>query len=150
MDHKVSQVGKEALKFSEGVRETCYYDSKGLPTIGVGHLIKPTEQHLLTGRLTMSQVDEMLTQDLAVVENWINAHCKWSSPINQNEFDALANFLFQYNIDSSKYTNTRATIISGNRDKIAQALMQFVNITAGKGDQKLLPRRIREIKMFRG
>ena len=48
----------------EGKRHKAYRDSRGLLTIGVGHLIKPNEQWMITATLTDEQVEDLFKSDL--------------------------------------------------------------------------------------
>jgi lysozyme len=146
---KLSSAGNKLIITNEGEKSTMYLDSRGIPTIGIGHLIlQPSENYLLTATLTQDQIENLFIKDIARVETWINQNCIWNPSIKQCEFDALCSFLHQYNID--KYPNTKAAIINGDRTEIINAILQFRNIVAGSGDNELLPRRQREIAMFKG
>lgn len=52
----------DRIKKNEGLRLQVYKDSKGLPTIGYGHLIKPGEEALMNG-ITKEQADMLFAQD---------------------------------------------------------------------------------------
>ena len=55
IEENLMAIAESTLDFitkEEGKRNTAYKDVKGLPTIGVGHLIRPGEQHLLTATLS--------------------------------------------------------------------------------------------------
>ena len=146
---KISENGIKLLKISEGIRYSAYKDGKGNWTTGIGHLIRPNEQYLITKKLSNDEVNAIFQKDIQFVENWINSYCTWKPPIIQQEFDSLCDFLFQYNIDLEDYANTKKIIISGNRDLILKQLLCFVNQKKGSGDNLLLPRRKREISLFK-
>ena len=76
----------------EGKRNKAYKDSKGLWTIGVGHLIKSDEQYLLNAVLTDQQVEDLFKSDL----KWCDAAVMDSvrAPLNQNQMDALYSLCF--------------------------------------------------------
>ena len=60
IEENVMAIAKSTLALIEGFegkKNTAYKDSKGLWTIGVGHLIKPSEQYLLHATLTDQQID---------------------------------------------------------------------------------------------
>ena len=147
MSKKVSTNGRNLVKLNEGIRNKMYKCSAGHNTIGCGHLILANEGHLLNTTLTSVQIDELLDKDLIKVENWLNKNCSWTS---QNEFDALASFIFQYGVGfENKYHNSFAILTSGDRARIVDLLKTgFVNIVAGSGKKELLPRRLREIELF--
>ena len=63
IEENIMAIAKSTLDFitkEEGSRNKAYKDTKGLWTIGVGHLIKADEQHLITATLTDEQVEELL------------------------------------------------------------------------------------------
>ena len=76
----------------EGVSNKAYKDSKGLWTIGVGHLIKPNEPHLFDAVLTDEQVEELFKSDLKWCEDTIASSVR--VPLNQNQYDALYSLCF--------------------------------------------------------
>ena len=67
IEENIMAIAKSTLDFiikEEGARNKAYKDSKGLWTIGVGHLIKADEQHLINTTLTDAQVEDLLKSDL--------------------------------------------------------------------------------------
>ena len=67
IEENIMAIAKSTLDFitkEEGARNKAYKDSKGLWTIGVGHLIKADEQNLINATLTDEQVKELLKSDL--------------------------------------------------------------------------------------
>lgn len=89
---KVSDNGLNFIKNEEGSMKKAYKDQGGLWTIGVGHLIRADEKHLLTDTLTDDQILALLRNDIGVTENAINNWVK--QPLTQNQFDALASLIF--------------------------------------------------------
>lgn len=145
---KISENGRKLLIELEGFKNKAYPDSKGLPTIGIGHLIKANEQQLLAKTLTDQEVNDLFAQDIAHAESWINTNCKWQP--NQNQFDAMCSFLHQYHIDSPKYPNTRKAFVSGNIPEICRILnSDFNHVDPKKKDDKLVKRRQRELALFK-
>lgn len=145
---KISENGKNLLIENEGFRNKVYPDSKGLPTIGIGHLIKPNEQYLKTKVLTDAEVYELFAHDIAHAENWINTNCKWQP--NQSQFDVMCSFLHQYNIDSPKYPNTRKAFVVGDTSEICRILNNdFNHADPSKRDNQLVKRRQRELALFK-
>jgi lysozyme len=76
----------------EGFKNKAYKDSKGLLTIGVGHLIKTDEDHLLTATLSDQEVKDLLKSDL----KWCSEAVETSVrvPLTQRQFDALYSLCF--------------------------------------------------------
>jgi len=55
---------KALIKRFEGERLTAYKDAAGYWTIGIGHLIKSNEQHLIGATITADQSDTLFKMDL--------------------------------------------------------------------------------------
>jgi lysozyme len=95
IEENIMAIAKSTLDFitkEEGSRNKAYKDSKGLWTIGVGHLIKADEQHLLTATLTDDQVEELLRSDLRWCSEAVESSVK--VPLTQGQFDALYSLCF--------------------------------------------------------
>ena len=95
IEENIMAIAKSTLSFitkEEGSRNKAYKDSKGLWTIGVGHLIKPDEQHLITATLTDEQVEELLRNDLKWCSEAVESSVK--VPLTQPQFDALYSLCF--------------------------------------------------------
>lgn len=141
----ISKNGIELIKLNEGLKLNKYICSAGKPTIGYGHLITSTENYVT---ITKEKAEQLLGLDLKTVENWLNKNASWC---NQNEFDALSSFLFQYgtNLLARGFTNTHNAFVSGNRKEIARILEKDFNHAVAKNkDNRLIPRRQRELKLF--
>ena len=95
IEENIMAIAESTLAFitkEEGARNKAYKDSKGLWTIGVGHLIKPDEQYLITATLTNEQVEELLRSDLKWCSEAVESSVK--VPLDQNQFDALYSLCF--------------------------------------------------------
>ena len=84
----------------EGKRNKAYKDSKGLWTIGVGHLIKSSEQYLLHTTLTDEQVEDLFKSDLKWCDEAVNESIR--APLNQHQYDALYSLCFNIGADNFK------------------------------------------------
>lgn len=124
----------------EGFRTRAYKDTKGLWTIGVGHLIKPNEQHLITTELTKIGVDSLLRQDLAECQRCIDKMVR--APINQNQFDALCSLCF--NIGTEHFTES-SVLRHLNQLNYAQAANDFL---LWNKPPELIERRKKEKALF--
>lgn len=63
------------IKKNEGVRNKLYKDSKGLWTIGIGHLVKPEEMILFKGKtLSDKQVEDLFKKDVEQKMSLIRKH----------------------------------------------------------------------------
>lgn len=54
------------IEQEEGRRAQMYHDQDGNPTIGIGHLILPHEQWMLTATLTDQQIDDIFADDMKI------------------------------------------------------------------------------------
>jgi lysozyme len=105
IEENIMAIAKSTLSFitkEEGARNKAYKDSKGLWTIGVGHLIKSDEQHLINATLTDEQVEELLRSDLKWCSEAVESSVK--VPLSQNQFDALYSLCF--NIGGTAFKNS--------------------------------------------
>jgi len=124
----------------EGKRNKAYKDSKGLWTIGVGHLIKSDEQYLLHATLTDQQVEDLFKSDL----KWCDAAVMDSvrAPLNQNQMDALYSLCFNIGADHFKRSEVVQHINQLDYIKAADAFLNWSNPPV------LKPRRQKERELF--
>jgi lysozyme len=95
IEENLMAIAESTLDFitkEEGSRNKAYKDSKGLPTIGVGHLIKADEPHLLTATLSDQEVKDLLKNDLKWCSEAVESSIK--VPLSQKQFDALYSLCF--------------------------------------------------------
>ncbi len=156
-------ISQKGMDFIRGLETSGIYynrmllDSRGLPTIGVGHLIRPDESFegvdLMTGTLTNEQVDRLFHQDLKVFVDAANNAI--TRPIGQNEFDAVISILYNIGkgwgdgigqeatfiqlIDS---TGSISNTLNKSKEQIAMAIMKFHFPT------NLTERRAKEARLF--
>jgi lysozyme len=124
----------------EGYRNKAYKDTKGLWTIGVGHLIKSDEQHLINATLTDEQVKELLKSDLKWCSEAVETSVK--VPLTQKQFDALYSLCF--NIGETAFKkSTVVRRLNANDYKGAADAIEMWNKPA-----VLIPRRKREKALF--
>lgn len=106
---QLSDNGVEFIRKFEGYYPYVYKDSAGLPTIGIGHLIKPGEKFATP--MMAEAAKKLFLQDVAHAVKFVNAHAAVS--LNNNQADAL--FSFTYNVGGGgfaqssvlKYTNLK-------------------------------------------
>ena len=143
IEENIMAIAKSTLDFitkEEGARNKAYKDSKGLWTIGVGHLIKSDEQHLITATLTDDQVEELLRSDLRWCSEAVESSVK--VPLTQRQYDALYSLCF--NIGEGAFRkSTVVKRINANDLKGAADAIEMWN-----KPEVLVPRRKREKAMF--
>lgn len=100
---QISQAGLDAIVHREGSKLSAYRDSRGIPTIGVGHT--GTEDEVYMGLTwTEVQVNAALANDVKWAENAVNSYV--TVPLTQNQFDALVSFTF--NVGASGFDHSSA------------------------------------------
>lgn len=95
---KLSKAGVESLVFEEGIRNKAYKDTVGVWTIGVGHTGPEVKEGLVW---TNSQVMVAFRDDVKWAEDAVNA---LNVPLNQNQFDAMVDFVF--NIGETQFNGS--------------------------------------------
>lgn len=142
MVRRMSSKGRAWLVRSEGVRRTMYRDTRGLPTIGVGHLIQPGEEHLLTATLTDAQTDELLERDLDRFERAVS-DTRTPVPLLQDQFDALVHFAFNVGVNAYNSSTLKQRLEAGEPpERIRNAWMMWT------ANPELVGRRRKEWQHF--
>lgn len=73
----------------EGCKLRPYLDSAGLPTIGIGHLIRPGESFTI---ITQGEAEELLKRDM---QNAVRSVLRLiNRPLTDNQYAALLSFTF--------------------------------------------------------
>ena len=128
------------ITHEEGFRNKAYKDSKGLLTIGVGHLIKASEPHLVNATLSDQEVKELLKSDLKWCSEAVETSVK--VPLTQKQFDALYSLCFNIGEGAFK-KSTVVKRLNANDYKGAADAIEMWNKPA-----VLIPRRKREKALF--
>lgn len=119
----ITQSTIDYIMEEEGFRTKAYRDSKGLLTIGVGHLIKPDEPHLKTAVLTHEEVMELLRSDL----KWCSEAVERSVrvPLTQTQFDALYSLCFNIGETNFKKSTVVRRLNDGDYQGAADAILMW-------------------------
>jgi len=145
MENNIVAITKSTFEFItgfEGKRNKAYKDSKGLWTIGVGHLIKVNEQHLMHETLTDDQVEELFKSDLKWCDAAVNDSIR--APLNQHQYDALYSLCF--NIGGTNFA--KSTVVKKiNENDMQGAADAILNWNK---PEVLVNRRKRERALFLG
>lgn len=142
---ELSPNGKEFIKREEGEKLTGYLDSRGIPTIGVGHTGKVGDNPVTAGmRITAGTSDKLLTQDVAWVQSTINNNVRVT--LTQNQYDALCSLIFNIGARAFISSTVLRRINHSDYKEAAEAMLMWQR--AGKDLTALLPRRRREYTLF--
>ena len=119
----ITQSTIDYIMEEEGFRTKAYKDSKGLLTIGVGHLIKPDEPHLKTAVLTHEEVMELLRSDL----KWCSEAVERSVrvPLTQAQFDALYSLCFNIGETNFRKSTVVRKLNEGDYQGAADAILMW-------------------------
>ncbi|WP_250501978.1 glycoside hydrolase family protein [Caballeronia sp. AZ7_KS35] len=113
------------LRRDEGVRYSTYNDTKGIPTVGVGHNLQA--KPLPTGwkcPLNDVQVNSLLDDDLADVFCDLDRSLPWWSDLNDVRQRVLANMAFNLGITKLLgFRNTLAAMRQGKFDAAADGML---------------------------
>jgi len=166
---KTSQNGLEFITRWEGVVLNPYLDVASLWTIGVGHLIKPTDsfstisntqvKELLSSKdknhpasklsITRSEALEILANDVTVTEAALLKAIK--VPLSQNQFDALISFGFNCGPGVFKTSAACRAVTEGKMSDVPELLLQWSKVRIGgelKTNKGLFARRTSEGELF--
>jgi lysozyme len=126
IEENIMAIAESTLAFiteEEGKRNKAYKDSKGLWTIGVGHLIRPGEQHLMTATLSDKEVEDLLKSDLKWCSDAVERSVK--VPLKQAQFDALYSLCF--NIGGTNFSQSTVVrkLNAGDLKGAADAILMW-------------------------
>ncbi len=140
---KTSQAGLAFLAQNEGTVLHVYNDSRGIPTIGVGHMLTEAEKAsgVFNGGITEAQALALLATDVGTAESWVNKGVTVS--ITQNMFDALVDFT--YNCGGGAFTNSTLLRLLNTGDDMSAVADQFL---VWDKPVEILGRRRRERTLF--
>lgn len=145
MGQTISARGLEFIAREEGCVLHPYNDSRGLATIGIGHLLHMSSvtsaDRARWAGFTMKDALALLRKDAQVTIDAI--HRDVSVPINQNEFDAVCSLIFNIGTGGFHSSTVRRLLNQRNYKGAAKAFEMWHIGGAG-----LLGRRKREEALF--
>jgi lysozyme len=101
----------------------AYNDSRGILTIGYGHVIKSGDPYNAGTVLSQSEMDVLLQKDIA----WVNAAIQSlvKVPITQSQYDALADFIFNVGAGGFATSTVLKDLNAGDNVGAANAFMMW-------------------------
>lgn len=138
-----SDEGISLIKKFEGCELEAYKCAAGVWTIGYGHTegVKPNDE------MDRQAAEELLALDLQVYEKslgWII-----TSPLNQQQFDALVSFTFNLGETNLASSTLRKVLNEGDYDEVPNQIRRW-NKASGKVNDGLIRRREAEALLFQG
>lgn len=141
---QTSTNGLNFIAHEEGTVLHVYKDVAGIPTIGVGHVLRPGESY--PNGITHDQALTLLKQDVSTAEHAVNVGVKVA--LSQNAFDALTSFVFNVGTGAFASSTLLKVLNEGNHQAAADELPRWCHAPAGVVNQGLLGRRNRERALF--
>lgn len=126
----ISSDGLALIKLFEGFRPMPYLDVAGLPTVGVGHLIRQGED--FTQGITEAQAEDLLRKDVETSERAVVRLTP--RQLDQSQFDALVSFTFNLGVGAYQRSTLRQCVIAGHDDLVPD---QFLRWTRAGGMVRL-------------
>lgn len=134
-----SELGLNKLKQREGIRLRAYLDTKGVPTIGVGH----TGPEVCLGLIwTTQKAMEVLEKDVKWAEDAVNENVKVA--LQQHQFDALVSFVFNIGVAAFKRSTCLKLLNEKAYDLAASAMLMW------NKPPEIIGRRESEVEQFNG
>lgn len=145
---RASEELREAMIEEEGVRERVYRDVAGYLTVGIGHLVRPSDGLSLGERVSRDRILDLFDEDIALAEA-AAARLAGDTPLFQHEFDALVDLVYNVgegNVSPEQSPRLNAALADGDYPAIADEL----DYTTAKGRvaQGLVYRSIRRANIF--
>jgi lysozyme len=127
----LNKAGVHLIRFFESLRLDRYQDSKGLWTIGWGHLITPAEEKAgrfpLGKEITKEQANQLLSEDLQGAVNGVSQALRVQ--ISSNQFSALVSFAFNLGVSALAKSKLMGYINAGNIDRAVPEFELWDNAT---------------------
>lgn len=131
MARKVNSAGIKLVQTFEGLKLEAYTCPAGIWTIGYGH----TKGVKKGDKITDAEAEKILAQDLAQcgeqIEKCVNV------PLNDNQFAALASFVFNVGIGSLTASSLLRRLNHGDYDCVPSELCKWVKASNPKTGKKV-------------
>ncbi len=141
---KLSEKGKTLIKEFEGYKDVAYKCQAGVWTLGYG-----TTKGIKKGDIcTPDEADVWFDRDNAQFERELN-DALHGVPVNQNQFDALMSFVYNFGITNFR-ASTLLKVIRKNPDdlnEVSKQLRRWVN-AGGERSRGVVLRREKEVKLY--
>ena len=112
---------EQLLRDREGVRTKVYLDSRGKPTVGIGHLVTPADKLKVGDEITDQQVSDFFKKDSASALSAAKSQAAKAGINDSNFIVYLASVNFQLGTSWNKiHKKTWAFIMEGKYEEAAQ------------------------------
>lgn len=141
-----SDAARAMIKHHEGVRQKPYRCPARLWTVGIGHVLYPTQARLPMAERdaygiepqdariwSMAEVDDLLAKDLARFERGVARYCPGAVG-RQGHFDSLVSLSFNIGLGNLQRSSVRMRYNRGDFEGAAEAFLLW-----SKAGGKVLP-----------
>lgn len=142
---RLSDVGLLFIKRFEGFSAVIYLDAAGLPTIGYGHLLRPSEMKLYSSGIDLAAAQALLRMDVRVAEQAVAQLIR--VPLAQPQFDALVSFTYNLGSGVLERSTLRRKLNRGEYDEVPEQFLRYV-WAGGRKLAGLVRRRRAEALLF--
>ena len=144
---QTGKAGLELIKSFEGLGLKAYLCPSGVLTIGYGHTGKVRGSKItLQTTITSEEAETLLKEDLTRFEKAVDSLVK--VPLNSNQFDALASFVFNIGINAFSGSTLLKLLNSGDYKGASQQFKRWIYGNGKKALEGLVKRRTAEEKLF--
>lgn len=143
--NKTSENFTKIMISFEAEKLVGYRDSVGLPTVGIGHLIKAGESYGVGKSITLEESRRLFAEDSQWAKNAVNRVVL--VPLTQNQFDALCSLCFNIGERAFKNSTMVKKINLLDYKGAARAFLSWVYAN-GKVSKGLMNRRVKEKALF--
>lgn len=113
------------LVASEGNKTTVYRDSLGIPTVGIGHKVLPSDKLKVGDTISAARVEEFYKKDAGAAFKAAVSQARELNKYNVDMIVALTEVNFQLGTYwRVKFPNTWSLLKSGYKDKAIAALLK--------------------------
>lgn len=137
---KISKQGIDLIKKYEGFKPYAYLCPAKILTIGYGH----TRGVRLGQTCTEAEAEQFLKEDLEIAEIELNK----MQGLSQNQFDALASFIFNLGVRNFQKSTLRTEILRGSNEAEIRSEFGRWIYAGGKISKGLQARRKAEADLF--
>lgn len=115
---------KQILLAEEGVRNSVYIDSRGFPTVGIGHKVLPTDNLKVGDTISNAKVNQFFAQDIAKAFSAAKSQAREINKYTPEMIARLTSVNFQLGTGwRYKFPNTWALIKQGKIDAARRNLI---------------------------
>lgn len=123
IDAEALKKAEALLRLREGYRLDVYLDSRGFPTVGIGHLIVPADNLKMGDTITAARAAQLFQQDVAVAFRTAKTQVKELNLYNSDFLAAYISVNFQLGNFKSTFPNTFTALKNRQWQRVYDGLL---------------------------